>query len=229
MVFISQVMKSKNSQLKQGLTFIENKVRSRFEGEGSGHDWWHIHRVRNMALKIADSEPVDKLIVELGALLHDVADHKLFGGDIAYGLNLGREWMQEAGFSEKVIAEVTEIMAKISFKGSGIEDELLSVEGCVVRDADRLDAMGAVGIARTFAFGGNRNRLMYDPEVLPEAHLDFEAYKSSTAPTINHFYEKLLLLKDRMHTRTGRNIAEERHDYMVQYLNQFFAEWEGER
>lgn len=228
-MFISPIMKSENSQPQQGLAFIEGKVRSYFEGEGSGHDWWHIHRVRNMALKIADSEPVNKLIVELGALLHDVADHKLHGGNTAAGMQLGENWMKEAGFSEKVIAEVTEIMAKISYKGSRVKDEVLSAEGCVVRDADRLDAMGAVGIARTFAFGGNRNRLMYDPEVKPESHHDFEAYKSSTAPTINHFYEKLLLLKDRMHTETGRKLAKDRHNYMVQYLDQFFAEWEGER
>lgn len=208
---------------------IEVRVKHHFEEEGSGHDWWHILRVRNLAMKIAETEPVDKLVVELGALLHDVADHKLFQGSTEEGLGLIISWLQDAGFDERVCGKVTDIARDISFKGAGVDDTPLSEEGQVVRDADRLDAIGAIGIARAFAFGGNRGRLLYNPAVPPVMHGSFEAYRTSDAPTINHFYEKLLLLKDRMHTKTGSKMAAERHRFMEQYLSQFFDEWEGKR
>lgn len=208
---------------------IEVRVKRRFEEEGSGHDWWHILRVRNLAMKIAESESVDPVIVELAALLHDVADHKLFPGTLEEGLEVISSWLKEAGFDELVCRKVTDIARDISFKGAEVDDAPLSAEGMVVRDADRLDAIGAIGIARAFAFGGNRGRLLYNPAIPPEMHDSFEAYRSSDAPTINHFYEKLLLLKDRMHTKTGSEMAAERHRFMEQYLNQFFDEWQGNR
>jgi uncharacterized protein len=208
---------------------IEVRVKHHFEEEGSGHDWWHILRVRNLAMKIAESEPVDPMIVELGALLHDVADHKLFQGSMEEGLEVISQWLQEAGFDDIVCRKVTDIARDISYKGAGVEDAPLSAEGQVVRDADRLDAIGAIGIARAFAFGGNRGRLLYNPDVPPVMHGSFEAYRTSDAPTINHFYEKLLLLKDRMHTKTGLEMAAARHRFMEQYLNQFFDEWQANR
>ena len=220
-------MQSSEKASSKAIQEIAEKVKKVFEGEGTGHDWWHIQRVRNTAMKIAQSEGVDLVVVELGALLHDLADHKLHGGNVEAGIAKGKMWLKDGGFSEQVTREVLVIMKHISYKGSEVADYPLSRAGEVVRDADRLDAMGAIGIARTFAYGGNRNRLIYDPEVRPEEHHNFEKYKASTAPTINHFYEKLLLLKDRMQTETGRKLAGARHQYMEQFLNQFYDEWEG--
>jgi uncharacterized protein len=222
-------MTQQNISAESGIAFIKAKVQAYFKNEGSGHDWWHIERVRKLALTIAQLEKADTVITELGALLHDVADHKLHGGDVEKGMELGKRWMTEAGFSEEVIGSVCEIMEHISYKGAEVDDVPLGIEGQVVRDADRLDAIGAVGIARTFAYGGSKSRLIYDPGVPPVMHSNFQDYKTSTAPTINHFYEKLLLLKDRMHTETARKMAAERHAFMELYLKQFFAEWEGKR
>lgn len=221
-------MKTKNTGLRADINRITEMIHSRFEGEGSGHDWWHIERVRKMALRIAESEGADPTIVELGALLHDMADHKLHGGDVEAGISLVTNWLSDLEISQQEKNEVLDIVKHVSYRGAGIPDTPLSLAGLVVRDADRLDAIGAIGIARTFAYGGNKNRLMYDPEVDSVAHQSFEAYKSSSAPTINHFYEKLLLLKDRMHTETARKIAESRHVFMEEYLEQFFAEWQAE-
>lgn len=212
----------------EAIEFIAQKVQQRFEGEGTGHDWWHIVRVRNLALQIGAQEGADLLITELGALLHDVADHKLHGGDVEAGMQLIEKWLNEAGVADPVKRTVGDIARNVSYKGAHVDDVTLSVEGQVVRDADRLDAMGAIGIARTFAYGGSKNRLIFDPAVSPEMHTSFEGYKSSDAPTINHFYEKLLLLKDRIHTSTALKIAEERHKFMEVYLQRFFQEWEGE-
>ena len=221
-------MQSSEKASSKAIQEIAEKVNKVFEGEGTGHDWWHIERVRNLAMKIAQKEDVDLVVVELGALLHDLADHKLHGGNVEAGIAKGKKWLEEGGFSEQVTTKVLDIMKHISYKGSEVADYPLSRAGEVVRDADRLDAIGAIGIARTFAYGGNRNRLIYDPKVRPEEHHSFEKYKSSNAPTINHFYEKLLLLKDRMHTETGRNLAAARHRYMEQFLKQFYKEWEGD-
>lgn len=221
-------MSATTSDNNKAIAYITQKVQQRFEGEGSGHDWWHIVRVRNLALKIGEQEGANLLITELGALLHDVADHKLHGGDVEAGMQLIEEWLQEAGFPDTVKRDVAHIARNVSYKGAHVDDIALSLEGQVVRDADRLDAMGAIGIARTFAYGGSKNRLIYDPAVSPEMHTSFEGYKNSDAPTINHFYEKLLLLKDRMHTPSARKIAEERHTFMEDYLQRFFQEWEGE-
>ena len=203
-------------------------VKELLSGEGSGHDWWHIYRVWKNAQSIAREEPEANLfIVELAALLHDIGDHKFHNGDETVGPRMAREWLENHELSEADIQHVCNIIQELSFKGAGTSSAMQSIEGRIVQDADRLDAIGAIGIARTFAYGGHKNRQMYDPEVKPVMHTSFEDYKASTAPTINHFYEKLLLLKDRMHTKTARRIAEQRHQYMEEFLQQFYSEWEG--
>ncbi|WP_250419063.1 MULTISPECIES: HD domain-containing protein [Pontibacter] len=202
-------------------------VQALLSGEGSGHDWWHILRVWNNAKTIAATEKADLFIVELAALLHDIGDHKFHNGDETIGPRMATEWLTQLKVEDNIIATIVAIIKELSFKGAGTTSDMSSLEGCIVQDADRLDAIGAIGIARTFAYGGHKNREIYNPHISPELHNSFEAYKSSTAPTINHFYEKLLLLKDRMHTKTARALAEQRHKFMEVYLEQFYAEWEG--
>lgn len=192
--------------------------------EGSGHDWWHIHRVRNLAIHLAKEEGGDPFIVEMAALLHDLDDWKLSGNS---HMEQTKSWLKSMNLSEETSAQILEIIEQVSFKGAGVETPTSSVEAAVVQDADRLDAIGAVGIARTFAYGGNKGRLLYHPDEKPEMHASFDEYKKTTAPTINHFYEKLLLLKDRMNTQTAKKMAEGRHKFMENYLEHFFAEWEG--
>jgi uncharacterized protein len=204
-------------------------VRGLLSGEGSGHDWFHIERVRNVALAIAREERADLFVVELAALLHDVADWKFAGGDHEAGPRAAREWLSSLGVPQATSDHVTAIIAGLSFKGAGVETPMSTIEGQCVQDADRLDAIGAIGIARAFAYGGHKGRAMYDPAVLPEPHASFEAYKNNAGPTINHFYEKLLLLRDRMNTVTGRKLAAERHVVLEEFLEEFFAEWAGKR
>lgn len=197
------------------------------DAEG-GHDWWHIRRVWKVARHIAESEEVDPFIVELGALLHDIADAKFYDGDESVGPKVARAFLEEQDVEESVIRHVENIIQHISFKGGNHAVEFYSNELAVVQDADRLDALGAIGIARTFNYGGFKNRAIYDPNIPPKLNMTKEEYKKSTAPTINHFYEKLLLLKDRMNTVTGRKMAERRHQFMEQFLEEFYKEWEGE-
>ena len=204
-------------------------IREKLAGDSSGHDWWHIDRVRRNAVHIARDEGADLYVVELAALLHDVADWKFHGGDDSIGPRTARDWLTRHEVAPTVIDHVCEIIATVSFKGAGVATEMSTIEGKCVQDGDRLDAIGAVGIARAFAFGGHFGRAMYDPDVAPEQHQTFAAYKSKGGPTINHFYEKLLLLKDRMQTATGRRLATERHQFMEQFLDQFFGEWRGDR
>ena len=182
-----------------------------------------------MAKRINTVEGGDPFIVEMGAWLHDIADHKYHDGDHSKGPKVARAWMEEHHMEESDIQKITKIVEEISFKGAKVATPMSSLEGAIVQDADRLDAIGAIGIARTFAYGGSRNRLMYDPDIKSDMHDNFEAYKNTTSPTINHFYEKLLLLKDRMNTKYAKEIAEERHAYMEGFLEQFFAEWEAKR
>jgi uncharacterized protein len=203
-------------------------IRNLLSGDSSGHDWWHIDRVRRNALLLARAEGADLLIVELAALLHDIADWKFHDGDELAGARTAREWLTACRAEASTIDHVCEIIASLSFKGAGVPTEMKSLEGKCVQDGDRLDAIGAVGIARAFAFGGHFGRQMYDPEIQPELHQSFQAYKAKGGPTINHFYEKLLLLKDRMQTVTGRRLALQRHQFMEQFLIQFFTEWNGE-
>jgi uncharacterized protein len=207
----------------------EEYIRKLLGNDGAGHDWWHIYRVVKLSKTINEHERANSFVVELAAWLHDIADHKFHGGDHSAGPREGRKWMELNRVDEEVIVQVENIIKEISFKGADVKTEMSTLEGKIVQDADRLDAIGAIGIARTFAYGGNRNRLMYDPSVKPVLHSDFESYKNSSAPTINHFYEKLLLLKTRMNTETAKKLAEKRHLFMEEYLAQFFDEWEGKK
>jgi uncharacterized protein len=206
---------------------VSNIVKERLGGEGSGHDWWHIYRVWKMAQHLGASEKADMFIVELAALLHDIADWKFHDGDEDVGPRVAKEILVELKVDDGVIGHVCEIISTMSFKGARVASNIKSIEGAVVQDADRLDAIGAMGIARTFAYGGHTGRLMYDPSIKPIQHETKESYRDNVSPTINHFYEKLLLLKDLMNTNTAKSIANERHKVMEDYLERFFAEWEG--
>lgn len=198
------------------------------EAEG-GHDWWHIYRVWKTAQHIAEYEDVDMFIVELGALLHDIADSKFHGGDEEIGPLTARKFLKSIQVQKDVIAHIEAIISNISFKGGTFPQQFKSPELDVIQDADRLDALGAIGIARTFNYGGHKGRAIYNPDIKPNLHLTKEEYRNSDTPTLNHFYEKLLLLKDRMNTSTGRKMAEERHAFMLAYLDQFYKEWDGEK
>jgi len=204
-------------------------VKSVLEGEGSGHDWWHIYRVWRNAILIGKSEDVDMLVVELGALLHDIADYKFHDGDEKIGGQIARKWLENLGVEESIISQVVHVVDNVSFKGKRTKNSMESLEGKVVQDADRLDAVGAMGIARTFAYGGNRGNEIHNPDISPKLNMTKEDYKNHKGTQINHFYEKLLLLKDLMNTKTGKKMAEGRHKFMEEYLEQFFAEWDGER
>jgi uncharacterized protein len=206
----------------------EEFVKDRLGRDASGHDWWHIHRVSKIAVKIGRAEGADLFVVQLAALLHDIDDYKLVGDSEGQEPQRARVWLEELEIGSEIIDQVCQIIKEISFKGARVSSLMSTKEGMVVQDADRLDAVGALGIARAFAYGGARSRLIHDPEVEPVQHESFEQYKRSTGPTINHFYEKLLLLKDLMNTRTGRQIAAARHQFMEQYLERFFKEWDGE-
>jgi uncharacterized protein len=209
------------------LTEAEAYVRAALAHDSSGHDWWHIARVRAMARRLAHEEGADTYICELAALLHDVADDKI-AGDEETGLRTVRAWLIEHGAEVTAVEHVMQIIGTMSF-GGGNRPPMETLEGRVVQDADRLDALGAVGIARAFAYGGAHGRALYDPDDPPHAYRSKTEYRASQSSTINHFHEKLLLLKDRMNTATGRRFAAERHTYMEAFLAQFAAEWEGER
>ena len=214
---------------KELIAQTANFVQETLQGAEGGHDWWHILRVWNNAKCIAKDENVDELIVELGALLHDIADAKFHDGDETVGPKKAREFLENLDVAETIINHVELIISNISYKGGNFEQKFKSPELDVIQDADRLDAIGAIGIARTFNYGGFKNRELYNPNVPPKLDMTKEEYKKSTAPTINHFYEKLLLLADKMNTETGRKLAKQRHDYMEGFLEQFYAEWQGER
>jgi uncharacterized protein len=204
-------------------------VKRELENAEGGHDWFHIERVYKNALLIANGEDCDILVVKLGALLHDIADSKFHNGDETLGPKKARLFLESENVPEKTILHIINIIDNISFKGGNVIKNFHSLELDIVQDADRLDAIGAIGIARTFNYGGFKNRAIYNPEITPNLHLSKEEYKNSEAPTINHFYEKLLLLKDKMNTKTGKAIAIQRHYFMESYLSQFYAEWEGEK
>jgi uncharacterized protein len=202
-------------------------VRETLAGAEGGHDWWHVHRVRNLALQIGAEEQADLFVVELAALLHDIADPKFHDGDEEAGPRMARDFLRSAGVAEGITGHVVKIIENVSFKGGLGEGSFRSPELDTVQDADRLDALGAIGIARTFNYGGHKGREMYNPDISPQQYDSVEAYRNSTAPTINHFYEKLLLLKERMNTATGRRMAEHRHRFMETFLEEFFREWDG--
>lgn len=202
-------------------------VKSRQLGEGSGHDWWHTLRVYKLAVHIAEKENGNILVISLASLLHDIADYKLNNGDTEIGPKTARLWLEQNNVPNDIIVKVTDIIATMSFKGANVDSSMKTLEGKIVQDADRLDAIGSIGIARTFAYGGHANREIYNPHQDIEVHSTFEEYKNNKSCTINHFYEKLLLLKDLMNTPTAKEIAEERHQYMLDFLDRFHKEWDG--
>ena len=214
---------NKNDIINSTIAFVKETL----EGAEGGHDYFHIERVYRNALLIAKNEDVDGFVVALGALLHDIADSKFYNGDETIGPKKARAFLEEQKVEEVIILHVEKIIENISFKGGNFNQKFKSLELDVVQDADRLDAIGAIGIARCFNYGGFKNRSLYNPEIKPNLKMTKEEYKKSTAPTINHFYEKLLLLKDKMNTEAGKKIAEERHKYMEDFLSQFYNEWNG--
>lgn len=205
------------------IAFVKEKLN---DAEG-GHDWFHIERVYKNAILIARETECDLTVVQLGALLHDIADSKFHNGDETIGPKTARAFLEKENVSEHTIAHVVNIIENISYKGGNFERKFSSVELDIVQDADRLDAIGAIGVARAFNYGGFKNRALYNPEIEPVTNMTKEEYKKNSAPTINHFYEKLLLLKDKMNTAKGKEIAAERHRFMEIFLAQFYAEWEG--
>lgn len=203
-------------------------IKQEFSNDSSGHDWWHIYRVWKTAITICekDAERADLFIVQLAALLHDLDDWKFNELEDETPLR-AKAWLDSCSVDISIADKVCEIIKHISYKGANVKNKMDSLEGFIVQDADRLDAIGAIGIARAFAYGGYKNRMMYNPEIKPNMHATFEEYKNSKSDTINHFYEKLLLLKDMMNTSTAKRIADERHEVMVKFLDQFMKEWEG--
>ena len=215
-----------NEQLiEKTIAFVKQKL----ENAEGGHDWFHIERVYKNTLAIAKNEKCDLLVCQLGALLHDIADSKFHNGDEEIGPETARKFLQSEKVSTEITEHVIQIIKNISFKGGNFNKEFSSIELQVVQDADRLDAIGAIGIARCFNYGGFKNRTIYNPEITPNLTMSKEEYKHSDSPTINHFYEKLLLLKDKMNTHAGTEIAKERHIFMETFLEQFYGEWEGNR
>lgn len=218
--------------MKNSENIIQNTIRfvkTQLQGAEAGHDWFHVERVYKMAVRINKTEKADETVVALGALLHDVADSKFHNGDETIGPKMARAFLEQEGVDAVTVNHVVKIIENISFKGGNFSQSFHSRELDIIQDADRLDAIGAIGIARTFNYGGFKNRELYNPEVKPNLNMDKETYKKTVSPTLNHFYEKLLLLKDRMHTETAQKIADNRHRFMENYLAQFLAEWEGER
>jgi uncharacterized protein len=219
----------KNEIIDQTIQF----VKAQLTGAEGGHDWFHIERVWKNAILIAKNESVDIFIVELGALLHDIADAKFYDGDESVGPRKARNFLKRLEINESTIRHIENIIKHISYKNSlshiNVKESFVSKELEIIQDADRLDAMGAIGIARAFNYGGYKNRGLYDPNSKPNIDQSKEVYKKSTSPTINHFYEKLLLLKDKMNTNTGRQIATERHQFMEEYLEQFYKEWDAKK
>jgi uncharacterized protein len=220
------------SETSELILQTEALVRERLSGEATGHDWFHTDRVRRMALRLADEEEttgdsLDRRVIELAALLHDLEDWKFHGGDDQVGVNAARHWLQTHGVDQVTTDHVAEIIGTMSFKGAGVATPMRTREGAIVQDADRLDAIGAIGIARAFAYGGHKGSMLHDPDLEPWFHESFDDYKARPGTTINHFSEKLLLLRDRMNTDAARRIAEERHRVMEAFLHRFLAEWRG--
>lgn len=212
----------KENLIQNTIGFVKEKL----DGAEAGHDWFHIERVWKLSLKIAENETVDSEVLQLGALLHDIADPKFHGGDETVALKISRNFLESKHVEEEIIEKVLFIIQNISFKNRGEVPENLPLELKIVQDADRLDAIGAIGIARTFNFGGFKNNLMFHPEMPPKLNMTKEEYKKNEGTTINHFYEKLLLLKDLMNTETAKKIASERHDFMLKFLEEFSKEWD---
>ena len=214
--------------MKNHITLTINFVKEKLEGAEAGHDWFHIERVWKLSKKIAEKEGGNLEVIELSALLHDIADPKFHNGDETLALKISKNFLEEIHVEDELIEQVLFVIKNISFKNRAEAPENPPLELQIVQDADRLDAIGAIGIARTFNFGGFKNNLMYHPEIKPNLGMNKEEYKKSNGTTINHFYEKLLLLKDLMNTETAKRIASERHDFMLQFLDEFYKEWNVE-
>lgn len=210
--------------IRQTTKFVQSKL----QGESSGHDWWHVYRVWKNSVYIGRLENADLFVIQLAALLHDVADWKFHHENKDTCPEVARKWLAKLYVDEDIISHVVEIVKDISFKGAGVKTPMKTVEGMVVQDADRLDAIGAIGIGRAFAYGGYKGHEMHNPTIRPVMHQSFEQYQNSDGPTINHFYEKLLLLKDLMNTESAKRIAEDRHKFMEQFLDEFFKEWRAD-
>jgi len=207
------------------IAFVKETLK---DAEG-GHDWFHIERVYKNAMLIAKEENCNSEVVQLGALLHDIADSKFHNGDESVGPKIASTFLESQNVAEETISHVINIINNISFKGGNFDKKFTSIELDIVQDADRLDAIGAIGIARALNYGGFKNRAIYNPEIAPNLYMSKEEYKTSDSPTINHFYEKLLLLKDLINTETGKKIALQRHQFMEDFLSQFYDEWEGRK
>jgi len=204
---------------------IKEKIKKFLKGEATGHDWWHAWRVWKLTKKIAKKEGGDLFVIELTALLHDIEDWK-FNGRKDSETNLAKKWLTELKVDEKTINHICHIIKNVSFKGAGVKNEIKTKEGKIVQDADRLDVLGAIGIARTFTYGGYKGREIYNPEIKPRLHKTFKEYKEARSTSINHFYEKLLLLKSRLNTKTAKKMAIKRHQFLEQFLKEFLTEWE---
>ena len=213
-----------NEHIEKTINFVKEKLK----GAEAGHDWFHIERVWKLSKKISEKEGGNFVVIELSALLHDIADPKFHNGDETLAIKISSEFLKSIKVEEKIINQVLYIIENISFKNRGESHQNPSLELQIVQDADRLDAIGAIGIARTFNFGGFKNNLMYHPDIQPKLNMSKEEYKKSNGTTINHFYEKLLLLKGLMNTETAKKIASERHDYMLKFLDEFYKEWKVE-
>jgi len=226
---IKQEANSLTDEQKQTVERTVQLVKEKLGEDTTGHDYFHIMRVRTLAARLAALEGADVFVVELAALLHDIADWKFHGGDLNEGPRVASEWLQSIGEKPQTIERVAAIIKEVSYKGAGVRTTPASLEGKVVQDADRLDALCAIGIARTFAYGGRFERQMYDPDRPPVMHQSFEEYKNAKGTTLNHFYEKILLLKDRLNTESARALAEERHKYVADFVERFLLEWEGKK
>lgn len=213
----------KEKTLKQTIEYVKKTL----SGEGSGHDWWHVYRVWKNSIYIGKQEHADMFVVQLAALLHDISDWKFNKGDDSIGPKIAKEWLEKMRVEKRIISHVCEIIKEMSFKGADVKTQMRTKEGKVVQDADRLDAIGAIGIARTFAYGGYMKREIHNPNIKPEAHDSFEKYKNNKGTSINHFYEKILLIKDLMNTKTAKKIAKQRHKFVEQFLDRFHKEWDG--
>lgn len=211
--------------MKSIVETIQDEIKPQFEGDYSGHDWYHIMRVLNMSRQLQQTEGGDLEIIELAALLHDISDHKFNGGKLDEGGKVAFKLLLDLGYDKSKAQQVKYIVDNVSYKGANTPNKMNTIEGKIVQDADRIDAIGAIGVGRTFAYGGNKNQAMYIPELEAKLHNSFEEYANEKTSTINHFHEKLLLLSDRLNTKTAKEIGEKRHQFMKDFLTQFYAEW----
>lgn len=216
-----------NNDNRHLISKVEQFVKETLKEDVTGHDYYHAFRVRDVAMTIAKTEPGELRVIELAALLHDISDFKFNGGDDTKGGRIAEKFLNGIGEQESVISQVVDVINSVSFKGANVEIKHLTNEAKIVQDADRLDALGAIGIGRCFSYGGYKGHPMHDPEVPVVMHTSFEQYKNHKGTSLNHFYEKLFLLKDRMNTKTGGALAEHRHAFMEQFVNTFLLEWNG--